>query len=125
MSYKAITDKSSQQYKLQTEAYTAEYGIRAVDGRYCIAMGSYYAVKIGTHIDLIMENGSVIECILADCKSNMCTNAANQQDINNNSVVEFVVDMSSLDKNAKKMGDISYAEDKFRGNIKEIKVYTD
>ena len=41
MSYTAITNTSSPQYKLQQQAYTGNYGIRMVDDRYCIAVGSY------------------------------------------------------------------------------------
>ena len=39
--YTAITRKSSLQYKIQKEyAYTGDFGIRMVDGRFCIAVGT-------------------------------------------------------------------------------------
>lgn len=123
MPYTAITNKSSNQYKLQCQAYTGDYGIRMVDDRYCIAMGSYYSTQIGTRIDLIMQNGSVVKCILADCKSDIHTDSNNQRCLSNNSVVEFIVDKSSLNKTAKQMGNISYADEQFEGDIKEVKIY--
>lgn len=122
MSYKAITSKSSPQYKLQQQAYTGEYGIRMVDGRYCIALGSFYSNKIGTKIDLVMANGSVLKCILSDQKANIHTDAQNIR-AQDGSVVEFVIDKNSLHPMAKRMGNISYAADKFSGEIKEIRVY--
>ena len=74
MPYTAITSKNSNQYKLQhTEAYTGEHGIRQVDGRYCIALGSYFGKEIGTYYDLVLENGTVIPCILADRKADIHT----------------------------------------------------
>ncbi|WP_343209853.1 hypothetical protein [Anaerolentibacter hominis] len=122
MSYRAISNKRSKQYKLQMKAETGKYGIRTVDDRYCIALGSYYTTKVGTKVDLIMKNGAVIECILADCKANRHTDKTNRQTADG-SVVEFVVDTRNLHRKAKKMGDMSYCSDDFKGRIKEIRVY--
>ena len=122
MSYKCITNTSSKQYKLQQSCYTGNYGIRMKDGRYCIAVGSYYTTKIGTKIDLIMENGATIKCILADCKADAHTDSTNRQNPNG-SIAEFIVDMNSLNRTAKRMGDVSYCSEKFKGEIKKIRVY--
>lgn len=122
MDYRCITLKSSKQYKLQESlAYTDEYGIRMVSGRYCVAVGSYYTTTIGQYIDIELENGNVIQGILADCKDDKHTDSTNR--INpNGSVVEFVVDTKSLDNTAKKMGDISYVHG-WNSKIINIKVY--
>ena len=122
MSYKCITNRSSKQYKFQQECYTGYYGIRMKDGRYCIAVGSYYTTKIGKKIDLVMENGAIIKCILADCKANAHTDSTNRQNPNG-SIAEFIVDMNSLNRTAKRMGDVSYCSEKFKGEIKKIRVY--
>ena len=122
MSYKCITNTGSKQYKLQQSCYTGNYGIRMKDGRYCIAVGSYYTTKIGTKIDLIMKNGATIKCILADCKADAHTDSTNRQNPNG-SIAEFIVDMNSLNRTAKRMGDISYCSEKFKGEIKKIRVY--
>ena len=124
MSYKAITAKSSLQYQLQYEqAYTGEYGIRQVNGRFCVAIGSYFTSDIGTLFDLILENGTVIPCILADQKADCDTDAKNIITMHNGCMSEFVVDMLALDKTAKKHGDISYCNDKWNSPVKTIRVY--
>ena len=93
-----------------------------IDGRYCIALGSYYATDIGTKIDLIMENGQTVECILAEQKDDSDTDIINQRH-SDTSIVEFVVRESSLSKTVKNKGDCSYADDCLLGEIKEIRVY--
>lgn len=122
MGYKAITSKTSNQYKLQHSfAYTDANGLRVVNGRYCVALGSYYTTTIGQYVDIELENGSVIRGILADCKSDKHTDSTNR--INpNGSVVEFVVDSKALNKTAKKMGDISHVNG-WNSKVVNIKVY--
>lgn len=122
MSYKAITNTSSKQYKLQQKAYTGKYGIRQVKGRFCIAVGSYYTTTIGTYIDLILENGTVIPCILADCKADEHTDGNNILTYDG-SLAEFVVDTDSLVYDAKYTGDIHNACKKWQSDIVKIKIY--
>lgn len=122
MSYRTITSTSSNQYKLQQIAYTGNNGIRMVNGRYCIAVGSYYTTTIGQYIDVVLENGSVIHGILADCKADEHTDSTNRIHKEDGSVVEFVVDTDCLDKTARKMGDISYISD-WNSKVVNIKVY--
>lgn len=122
MDYRCITSRNSKQYKLQHSlAYTGNHGIRMVGDRYCVAVGSYYTTTIGQYIDIELENGNVIQGILADCKADAHTDSTNR--INSNgSVVEFVVDTKTLDKTAKKMGDISYVNG-WNSKVINIKVY--
>ena len=122
MSYRAITNTSSNQYKLQQIAYTGKYGIRQVNGRYCIAVGSYYTTKIGTYIDLILKNGTTIPCILADCKDDSHTDGNNILTFDG-SLAEFVVDTNSLVYNARYTGDVHNACKKWQSNIVKIKIY--
>lgn len=122
MDYRYITNTSSKQYKLQKRAYTGNYGIRQVNGRYCIALGSYYTTKIGTKIDLVLNNGVTIPCILADCKANKHTDRYNQK-TPDGSLVEFVVTTSCLTSMARRMGDISYSISKWHSKIKKIIIY--
>lgn len=122
MGYKCITIKSSDQYKLQqSSAYTDDYGLRLVNGRYCIAVGSYYTTKIGQYIDIELENGNIIPAILADCKADIHTDYSNRMN-HNGSVIEFIVDTDLLDKTAKRMGDISYINE-WNSKVINIKVY--
>lgn len=123
MPYTAITSRSSAQWKLQQVAYTGTHGIRQVNGRYCIAVGSAYTSKIGQYIDLVLENGSVIPCILADQKADKDTNAENTITEHDGSLVEFVVNSSSLSSSVRRMGDISYAQDDWNSMITQVIVY--
>ncbi len=121
MDYRCITLTTSKQYELQTIAYTGNHGIRMINDRYCVALGSYYTTTIGQHVDIELKNGKVIKGILADCKDDSHTDSTNR--INpNGSVVEFVVDTKTLDSMAKKMGDISYVND-WNSKVVNIKVY--
>ena len=123
MPYKAITSVSSPQYKLQQQAYTGKHGIRMVNGRYCVALGSFYTNKIGQNFDLVLENGTVIPCVLADQKADKDTNGNNQVTLHNGCMSEFIVDSNSLDRTAKKMGDISYCEECWKSPVKQIILY--
>jgi len=125
MSYKAISDKNSAQYKLISEYEDTECGIMAVDGRYVVAVGTYYTDEVGTKIDLVMENGETVGAIVGDIKANQHTDAKNQQHKVDGSVVEFLVDTSNLEPTAKRMGDCSYATPELEGKIEEIRVYTE
>ena len=122
MDYRCITNTSSRQYKLQKKAYTGSYGIRQVDGRYCVAVGSYYTEKIGTYIDLILKNGTVIPCILADCKANKDTDGKNQKTADG-SLIEFVVDTPKLSKKVRIRGDVAYSTKAWNSKIVKIKIH--
>ena len=124
MPNKAITSKSSPQYKLQNQyAYTGEYGIRQVDGRFCVAIGTFSNAKVGTYIDLILKNGTVIPCVISDFKADVHTDTTNKVTSHNGCVSEFIVDMNQLHITAKKMGNISYCTRKWNSPVKIIKVY--
>lgn len=118
----SIFSTTSDQYKLQLSAYTGDHGIRTVDGRYCIAVGSHYATKIGTKIDVVLETGTVLWCILADQKADKDTDSTNSYHTCDGSYVEFVVDTSVLDSAAKRSGNMSSIEG-FEGKVVEIRVY--
>lgn len=127
MDYRTITDKTSKQYKIQKIAYTEWHGIRMVDDRYCVAVGSYYSTTIGQEIDVILENGITIKCIVADLKDDKHTDSKNQQNPNG-SVIEFIVDREVLHEKIKTVGDISYFDKVwntviFSGEIEIIRVY--
>lgn len=122
MDYRMITSTISKQYKLQrSSAYTGNYGIRMVNGRYCVAVGSYYTTKIGTYLDIVLENGEVIHAILADCKADKDTDVTNRLHPDG-SAVEFVVDCSSLNKAIRNSGDVSTVNN-WDSSIDYIKIY--
>ena len=118
-----ITSRNTDQYKLKSKYIIDEQtGIWTVDERYCIAVGSYYTQSIGTYIDVVMENGSTLHCILGECKRNRDTDYTNRQNPNG-SVVEFIVNISSMPSMVRKMGNCSYSCEEMKGEIKSIIVY--
>ena len=123
MQYTAITSKSSPQYKLQQSTYTGAYGIRQYGDRYCVAIGTAFNADVGTYLDLILANGTVIPCIVADIKADKHTDSNNMITIANGCLTEFIVDSSALNKNAKSMGDISYCNEDWNSRVEKIRVY--
>ena len=123
MPYTAITNKSSPQYKLQQQCQTGLYGIRVKDGRYCVAIGTGFNADVGTYFDLILANETVIPCIVADIKSDNHTDSSRMVTKESGCLTEFVVDSGSLNKMAKKMGDISYCSDKWDSRVEKVRVY--
>lgn len=124
MQYTSIKDKTSPQYRLQNEfAYTGNYGIRQVNGRYCIAIGTAFGTNIGTYVDLFLENGTMIPCIVSDIKSDKDTYDDNITTIKNGCVSEFVVELDLLHNHAKRDGDISSCCEEWNSPVNMIRVY--
>lgn len=129
MSYKAITHKSSKQYKIQNEyAYTGTYGIRQVNERFCVAVGTFFQMEVGTYFDLVLENGTVIPCILSDVKDNKHTLSDNITTASNGCVSEFITDIKCLPCKVRNnkgtgTGDISDCCAEWDSPVKEIRVY--
>lgn len=124
MDYNMITDRHSLQYRLQhTEAYTGRYGIRQVDGRYCVAIGSYFTSEIGTWFDLVLMNGTVIPCILADQKADCDTDSRNIVTRHNGCMSEFVIDWDNLNQSAMRDGDISSCTESWDSPVDYVRVY--
>lgn len=124
MDWRCITSRSSRQWKLQhTYAYTDQNGIREIEGRLCVALGSYFGAAIGQYVDLVMESGEVIPCIMADQKADKDTDPTNRWHSIDGSVGEFVVDKSMLTQEVLSRGDVSYAYWPLKGRIQYIRVY--
>jgi len=122
--YTCITSKTSPHYKLQRQyAYTGNFGIRMVDGRYCIALGSYFTTTIGQYIDIVLKNGVVIPCILGDQKSDAHTDKRHIAHRTDKSIVEFIVDKNKLPHQAKIIGNISYCCDEWQSPVVQIIIY--
>ena len=123
MPYTAITSKSSPQYKLQQQCHTGLYGIRVKDGRYCVAIGTGFNADVGTYFDLILANGTVIPCIVADIKADKHTDSNNMVTKAIGCLTEFVIDSSKLNKSDKRMGDISYCCKEWNSRVEKVRVY--
>lgn len=122
MDYRKITDTSSEQYKLQQnkDCYTTDTGLRKVNEYYCVAVGTHYSNNIGDKLIIYMENGESFKAIVADIKDDKHTDETNRQHRKDGSVIEFVVDTRKLPELVRKMGDISYMNETFKGEIKAI-----
>lgn len=123
MDYRKITNTSSEQYKLQQnkDCYTTDTGLRKVNEYYCIAVGTYYSENIGDKLIVHMENGKSFKAIVSDFKDDNDTDETNRQHKKDGSVIEFIVDVDKLPKLVRKdTGDVSYLDDKFKGEIKAI-----
>lgn len=105
--YENITRQSSPQYKLQQEAYTGDYGIRMIEDRYCVAMGSYWATEIGTKLDIYLESGELIKVILGDNKQDQHTQNNHRVGCNDRDVIEFIVDLSEIPHEVKNCGNFN------------------
>lgn len=123
MSYKLINSHSSDQYKLQLLAYTGDYGIRMVDGRYCIAVGTALNASVGDYIDLVLNNGTVISCIVGDIKDNRHTLSDNITTAANGCVSEFIVDDNYLSSIIKQSGSVSKVNDSWDSAVVEFVMY--
>ncbi len=123
MDYRTITNKSSKQWEMQQNAKTDEFGLRTYDDMYMVALGTYYTQKCGEIFNITFDNGYTIKCITGDIKSDAHTDSLKQH--RNGNVVEFIVDTNKLDSLPKKMGDISWCHDKFKGNITKIQKILD
>ncbi len=123
MDCSAITDTNSAQYQFKYDYLSSASGIMVVDDRYVCAVGSYYATEIGTRIDLVMENGSVVPCVVGDIKADKHTDKTNRQHSKDGSVVEFIVATDNLSNEVTLHGDCSYADERLKGEIKSIRVY--
>lgn len=109
MDYRAITNRSSKQWKLQQKAYT-ENGYRKIDGRIMVAMANYPA---GQELDIHLASGEVIYAIMGDVKANTsCTHP-------DGSILEFVVDTKTMDNNVRRAGNYNTVHE---GAIAKIKV---
>lgn len=118
MSFKTITSVNSRQYKLQEQCVTNELGFRVYDGYYTVAIGTGFNAVVGDYLDVTLETGKVLHCIVGDIKKLKDTDGRGIQAANGN-VVEFIVDTDALSDEVKYHGNVSYYEG-FEGSVTNI-----
>lgn len=133
MSYKAAPAyRQGQMWKYYTKDND---GFCRVGERYVIAIGSgaiggsnnkQWAKIVGQYVDLILTNGTVIQCVVGDAKSDAHTDTATHfMTTASHCVSEFLVDSSPRNggATARKMGDISFYKSSWSAKVSVIRVY--
>ena len=110
MPYTAITNKSSEQWKLQQSATTDENGIRCLNGKPMVAVGTGWGVSVGDNAVITCDNGNSFEVVIGDIKDNNHTNTENKTTSANNCRCEFIVDSRQLNPTVKTMGNVAVLE---------------
>ena len=126
MSYQAITNTASEQYKLQQRCWTDCDGLRRQTDDFVVAMGIYYGA-VGDRYKVTLTSGNEFTIIIGDIKADVHTDAKNMYTPVYNehgkfvsaNVLEFIVDPSALPKKVKLLGTVS-AIDFFKGNIESL-----
>lgn len=107
MDYRKITNKSSKQWALQQLAETDENGFRVFNGKYLVAVGTYYSKEVGKEMRITLEDGKEINVMIGDIKQDEHTDKNNQYVPANGNIIEFIVDVDKLDPLTKKLGNVS------------------
>lgn len=119
MPYTAITNTSSTQYKLQRQASTDEDGIRCINSKPMVAVGTGWGVSVGDTVLIKCENGNSFEAIIGDIKANAHTGSDNKTTVTNGCRCEFIVDMSRLNPTVKSRGNVAVLA-KYSGYITNV-----
>lgn len=119
MSYKAITNTSSMQYKLQQKASTDTNGLRCINGNPLVAVGTGWGLSVGDTALVICDNGNRFKVVIGDIKANQHTDSQNKTTVSNGCRCEFIVDMNYLNTTAKQMGNVAVLK-QYSGYITNI-----
>ena len=123
MGYHTITDKTSKQYKMQQQAETSMSGLRMIEGRYCMAIGTYFGASVGQYIDVVLENGIVINGVVGDIKADVDTESNNIFTSVNGCCSEFIVDADVIPNNVRFSGNVSNLYEEWNSPVASIQVY--
>lgn len=121
MDWHCITNTRSDQYNLQLECWTDDQGLRRHGDDYVIALGTFYADRIGERYKITLDSGVTFTATVGDFKADKDTDSSNMYTPMQGSaknVIEFVVDTPELPATARRMGDISYAG--FEGDVERM-----
>ncbi|MEE1302426.1 MAG: hypothetical protein UHD64_06545 [Bacteroidales bacterium] len=119
MSYTTITSRASKQLKLQQQAHTDNNGLRCINGRPLVAIGTGWNLSVGDIALITCENGNNFEVVVGDIKANVDTKSDNKTTSYNNCRCEFIVDMSKLNSTVKKSGNVAVL-DQYNGYVTNI-----
>ena len=119
MPHTAITNKSSAQLQLQQRAYTDKNGLRCIDGKPIVAIGTGWGLSVGDSALITCDNGNSFKVVIGDIKDNAHTLSDNKTTLANNCRCEFIVDMSQLNPKIKSSGNVATLE-QYSGYVTNI-----
>lgn len=102
MGWQMITAKSSKQYKLREAAGMKfdDEGFAKIGDRYVIACTTTFG-NVGDFIDVYMEDGTVLKCVIGDIKSQGDPGCNKWGHNNGDCIIEFVVDKDTWYNNGR------------------------
>ncbi len=109
--------------QINRNSTTNELGIQTLNDRYLVAVGTYFNLQIGQYFDLVLENGTVIPCVLGDTKADVDTCNSNIFTVHSNCMSEFIVQTDALPNEVQQKGDISFAKPEWNSPVKEVITY--
>lgn len=118
MSYRRITSLSSPQYRVVSMSRTNSEGLREIDGRVLVAIGTGWGLNVGDTATICTDKSSY-EVVIGDIKSDSHTDSTNKVTKVNGCVVEFIVDSPKLPDCVKVSGTISSIP-KYAGIVTDI-----
>ena len=119
MSYKAITNKDSLQWKLQQECWTDGFGFRRWGDYYCVAMGKFYSEQVGKKFKITFDTNVEIYVVVSDIKMAQHTDSTMRY-AKDSSILEFLVDTKIISKMMIRTGNSSYGSEELIGKIIKI-----
>lgn len=119
--YYMITAQSVQLY-LEYDAVTDADGFRLLDNRYLVAVGTFCNAPCGTYIDLLLDNGVLIPCIVGDIKADVHTDETNTYTSSSMCASEFIVDDSICP--AAWSGNVSTVYGEWEAKVQAVRVYS-
>lgn len=98
-------------------------GFMKLDNRYLIAVGSRFDTEVGQYLDLILENGVVIPCIMGDLKADEDTDSTNTFTCHSRCCSEFIIDENSIRSDIYERGNASLKHGFWDSPVVNIIVY--
>ena len=100
-------------------------GFMMLDDRYLIAVGSRFDTEPGQYMDLVLENGVVIPCIMGDLKADQDTDSTNTFTYHSRCCSEFIIDKNTIRSDIYKRGNASLKMSMWDSPVVSIIVYED
>lgn len=100
-------------------------GFMMLDDRYLIAVGSRFDTEPGQYMDLVLENGVVIPCIMGDLKADQDTDSTNTFTYQSRCCSEFIIDKNTIRSDIYQRGNASLKMSMWDSPVVSIIVYED